>query len=801
MLIYLGNNVFGELHKRPYSPFLHRTVDILIVQQLRPVDRESRYDGQPLNLTNPTTLPMTDVEVISIGLPGNTTIITPLIDLCSSADDCQERIWQKTTFDLTGEDDEAVNITEDIANRPHRNSILDQEFPIQFKMGLEEGGCRADVYDSVNLNTEHTRTIGEITFPSLDLEHEMNKLNGIEISQPQASTETPVMEHSYTGTLPVETSQKSPRVCSNDDQETSFYSCNNTLPDETSLSPAAKLSNMELESSDAALPGETITNEKVSDATQLDAMLKDTPQPPQPQTDNTSISPLSETVNTTKTICPLKELCQRILDHDNSENVLSIMNSTQTDAIATLSDDKLNPNIEMTGSEQETMEYENNDSQNSHTPSLSEAEPGIATSNDVGTELPGNTSITIKPKPSTYYTVVNSTLDDIVFISKREILNKKWKVELRNLSTKDLKLLQLSITTKRPVKQVVTQELSMDDIDDKPSKPKRKPRPRLRPSSERIAAQALVNLQRHGVCTNPSPKHTLSVVPIKNSEPITDDNSNTGENKTLPGETSNIENAQDINPVPPKAPSDKKWSDIDTDDANDNYDGDTEDYEVPVENAENTAPLRKSRHKRKRQSSPQTRGNFSMQLHARTPPKKKHKKQKCTKCDFVARHIAELNSHYKRHHSRVKCPLCHMDFATENSLKKHKYNHTLGQRFPCADCNKSYAFKSQLNTHRIQHRRNPSFKCMHKNCGHWSAYEWDLKKHVRTHTTKWRTCKYCDYTYNNKKNYHQHLRVHSEKKPYYCVDCSEQFRYYEQRKQHYNNKLCPNRTETEQENE
>ena len=49
LLIYLGNNVFGELHKRPYTPFLHRSVDVLIVQQLRPVDRESRYDGQPLN--------------------------------------------------------------------------------------------------------------------------------------------------------------------------------------------------------------------------------------------------------------------------------------------------------------------------------------------------------------------------------------------------------------------------------------------------------------------------------------------------------------------------------------------------------------------------------------------------------------------------------------------------------------------------------------------------------------------------------------------------------------------------------
>ena len=535
LLIYLGNNVFGELHKRPYSPFLHRTVDILIVQQLRPVDRESRYDGQPLNLTNPTTLPMTDVEVISIGLPGNTTIITPLIDLCSSADDCQERIWQKTTFDLTGEDNEAVNITEDIANRPHRNSILDQEFPIQFKMGLEEGGCRADVYDSVNLNKEQTRTIGEITFPSLDLEHEMNELNKTEISQPQASTGSPVIENSHTGTLPVETSQQ----CPNDDQETSLYASNNTLPDETSLSPAAKLLNIELEKRDTALPGETAANGMVSDAVESDNMLNDTPQPPQSQIDDTSISPPNEFVNTIKIICSLKELCQRTVDHDNSENVLPIVNSTQIDTIATVAADKLNPNVEMTGSEQE-----NNDSQNPRTPSLSETEPGTATSN-VGTVLPGNTSTTIKPKPSTYYTVVNSTLDDVVFISKREILNKKWKVELRNLSTKDLKLLQLSTTNQRPVKPVVTQELLLDNIDDKPSKPKRKPRPRLRPSSERIAAQALVNLQRHGVCTNPIPKHTLSVVPIKNSEPSTEDNSNKGENNTLPGETSNNENTED----------------------------------------------------------------------------------------------------------------------------------------------------------------------------------------------------------------------------------------------------------------
>ena len=175
-------------------------------------------------------------------------------------------------------------------------------------------------------------------------------------------------------------------------------------------------------------------------------------------------------------------------------------------------------------------------------------------------------------------------------------------------------------------------------------------------------------------------------------------------------------------------------------------------------------------------------GNFLVRLHARTMPEKKGQKQKCMECEFIGRNVAELNSHFKRHHSRVKCLDCHMDFATVNSMKKHRYNHTLGKRHACEDCNKTFAFKSQLNTHRIKHWHNPSFKCMYKNCDRWFAYDWDLKKHVATHTIWCRKCKYCEYTYNNRKNFKQHLRVHSDKKPYYCIDCSNQFRYYEQRK-------------------
>ena len=72
---------------------------------------------------------------------------------------------------------------------------------------------------------------------------------------------------------------------------------------------------------------------------------------------------------------------------------------------------------------------------------------------------PGETTEIIKTKPSVYCTVVNSTLDNVIFISKREIMDKKWKVNLPNLTPEDIKLLQLSTNIKRQVKPVTSNDI------------------------------------------------------------------------------------------------------------------------------------------------------------------------------------------------------------------------------------------------------------------------------------------------------------------------------------------------------
>ena len=360
------------------------------------------------------------------------------------------------------------------------------------------------------------------------------------------------------------------------------------------------------------------TNETELDMVPGNEISMPLPSPSPPNYDN-SINSCGETTISIDTISSLTELSQNVLDQTKTVNV------THTDDTAY--NELKQPDKRHTDDPvPETPEEEKNTPQNTFAPSLADINTTPVTDGDKNPDLPGKTPARLKPKPSTYYTVVNSTLDDIVFISKREIMEKKWKVSLPNLTSDDIKLLQLNTNVKRQIKPVLTHNVSLDSVDDTPAKPNRKPRPKLRPSSERIAAQALVNLQRKGVCTKPILKHSLPGIPTTNQQLSTDKNNANSDKTGLPGETLNHDDSANsilpTNTSTPRSSRNKTWSDLDTDDAYDIYDGDTEDYNVPSDYIEKSEPERKSRPKRKRQSTPQTRGNFSVQLHAGTARRK-----------------------------------------------------------------------------------------------------------------------------------------------------------------------------------
>ena len=107
----------------------------------------------------------------------------------------------------------------------------------------------------------------------------------------------------------------------------------------------------------------------------------------------------------------------------------------------------------------------------------------------------------------------------------------------------------------------------------------------------------------------------------------------------------------------------------------------------------------------------------------------------------------------------------------------------------CAYCNESFAFKSELDGHLIKHQGEPGFFC--ENCEKSFKRYQDLVAHEETHTGEVHKCMITGCNYSAKDNWY--LKTHmktthasEENYQYQCELCGEEFKFFEQRKRHYN---------------
>ena len=175
----------------------------------------------------------------------------------------------------------------------------------------------------------------------------------------------------------------------------------------------------------------------------------------------------------------------------------------------------------------------------------------------------------------------------------------------------------------------------------------------------------------------------------------------------------------------------------------------------------------------------------------RKPSSSSDRTYNCRSCDKSYDTQSELNHHHKQKHPPVQCTICKQLCATPNTLDRHMYKHK-ERTLSCQYCDEKFAFRSEVETHMAKHQGEPTHYC--RKCTKSFKRIGELREHEQTHTTKLLYCPRRNCTFSAKLK--RYIRIHlqtthadEENLPYPCKykGCDRSFKFYEQRKRHYNN--------------
>ena len=167
-------------------------------------------------------------------------------------------------------------------------------------------------------------------------------------------------------------------------------------------------------------------------------------------------------------------------------------------------------------------------------------------------------------------------------------------------------------------------------------------------------------------------------------------------------------------------------------------------------------------------------------LRRRNRPKRKFK---CERCAQELETVHEYNQHYLDNHPPTPCPYCPRQFISPRMMAKHRYSHA-ETMYECETCGQGFTFRSQYLSHCKVHLTIQGFVCFKAKCGQCFKRESELNAHLKAHDSKPIKCEHCDYTNKDQRNVRAHMRIHSEKLPFYCILCGKRFQWQEQKRRH-----------------
>ena len=350
-----------------------------------------------------------------------------------------------------------------------------------------------------------------------------------------------------------------------------------------------------------------------------------------------------------------------------------------------------------------------------------------------------------------YYEVLNPEGDDIMFISHSDIMRNKCSVRAKLLSENDIALWTKSnsIRDELITAQPRPKYRNMDTVPESSSSSSgedtiSKHCPGHKPSHARMQSQAYIRKRKITLQSNPCKSQPTSNMP----------------------KAGNVDSdVADSDATIIYSPG--KWTDSDVE------------------------PLLSLQSSISKPENPI--GKLTVKFFGLSKKPKCKRAYTCPVCGNKSGSVMNFNVHYRTSHPPVKCTNCDKMFATPLSLKHHGYDH-LDKDKKCPKCGKKFIFSSQLTAHIKTHRKLKPFICSYikggVRCQKDFNYIGDLNRHEAQHKDKALKCKFCKYMNKDKQNLKQHMRTHSDVKPYLCTKCSKAFRYWQQWKRHTNLDKC-----------
>ncbi|RZF39987.1 hypothetical protein LSTR_LSTR002390 [Laodelphax striatellus] len=145
----------------------------------------------------------------------------------------------------------------------------------------------------------------------------------------------------------------------------------------------------------------------------------------------------------------------------------------------------------------------------------------------------------------------------------------------------------------------------------------------------------------------------------------------------------------------------------------------------------------------------------------------------CEKSFTMFAHLIDhdINEHSDLHFE-VACEFCDRMFLSQDRLQIHTNSFHSEKKLPCDLCGEKFTSKSTLLTHKVRH--SGRFTCVH--CGLTANSNSALVEHIRKHTDERPfDCDICDKKFKSKNNLRAHMRSHSKLPQFKCSTCGKLF--------------------------